>query len=491
MSDPTPLSLANLPALSGRIATPRYSRQALRPGIVHFGVGNFHRAHQAVYLDRLMNKGLAHDFAIVGVGTRPADNAVLNALQGQDHLTTVVEQSAAASTARITGAMTAMIGPDGAQRAIDALADPRTRIVTLTITEGGYYIDPTTGAFDENHPDIRADSEGSGAPKTVFGLILAGLARRWEAGVAPFTIASCDNIPHNGSVTRAAVTGLARLQGGDLAGRVSEVAFPNSMVDRITPATSQRERTLAQTLFGVADNWPVFCEDYTQWVIEDDFPAGRPPLEDVGVEFVADVSGHEAMKIRILNGSHAILAYPAALLGIDFVHDAMADPTVSTFLDKVVRDEVLPFVADVPGVDLPQYFTHTKTRIANPKVADTVRRLCHDGSNRQPKFIVPTLRDAVADGHAVRGLALASALWCRYCCGTTETGAQIAPNDPQWDGLNGLARQAMDAPQIWLEQGQIYGDLAHSPAFAGPFAASLATIRDSGVRSAIDAYLRR
>lgn len=492
MSDPTRLSLAHLESLPKGVGTPTYRREDLSPGIVHFGVGNFHRAHQAVYLDRLMNKGLAHDYAIIGVGTRPGDAAVANALTPQDCLTTVVEQSAHASSARITGVMTQMVGPGRSKAVINALADPRTRIVSLTITEGGYFIDPATGAFDANHPEMVADAAPSATPQTVFGLILEGLARRWQEGTPPFAIASCDNIPHNGHVARATVSGLAALRDPSLAERVkSEVAFPSSMVDRITPATSDRERALVRSAFGVADNWPVFCEDYIQWVMEDIFPAGRPPLEDAGVTFVADVTAHEAMKIRILNGGHAVLAYPAALMDIDYAHEAMAHPLVCAFLDAVERREIIPHVPDVPGTDLSAYLAKTTSRFANPKVADTIRRLCFDGSNRQPKFIVSSMRDRLKAGGTVDGLALVCALWCRYCAGTTDSGKEVAPNDPDWARLTALAKAARESPHVWLEQGSIYGDLAANTAFADVFAAHLGKLWQEGTAATLDHFLRR
>ena len=485
-------ALALSPSTLGEIArlmpVPSYDRAALAPGIVHFGVGNFHRAHQAVYLDRLMNAGRASDWAILGVGTRPSDAAVVDALRPQGWMTTVVSQSAEASEPRVTGPMIDMIGPGEVDRTLDALVDPRIRIVSLTITEGGYYVDAKTGGFDAGHPDIVADAAG-GVP-TVFGLILAGLERRRTAGIAPFTVMSCDNLPHNGHVARAAVIGLARLRSSGLADWVGEsVSFPNGMVDRITPATSDRERRLLAEEHGVLDAWPVFAEDFIQWVLEDDFPAGRPPLEEAGVEFVRDVSAHEAMKIRILNGGHAVIAYPAGLLDVAYVHEAMAHPLVSAFLDKVEREEIIPHVGKVPGTDLTAYYAKVRERFANPKIGDTVRRLCLDGSNRQPKFIVPTIRDRLAAGEDVRGLALVSALWCRYCHGETESGTDIAPNDPAWERLQKRARQARSDPATWLAQPDVYGDLKDEPRFAAPFVAALEEVWRDGTAQVLERYL--
>ena len=481
------LSLDNLPRLPGAIARPRYDPAALTPGIVHFGVGNFHRAHQGVYLDRLMNAGLAHDWATVGVGTRAPDAAVRDDLAAQDWLWTVVEQSAERSDARVVAPMSDMIGPARPDAVIAALADPAIRIVSLTVTEGGYYVNDA-GAFDPTHPDIAA--EASATPRTVFGQIAAGLQRRRERGVAPFTVMSCDNLPHNGAVARAAVAGTARLRDAALADWIeATVAFPNGMVDRITPATGERELALVERDHAVRDRRPVFCEDFIQWVLEDDFPAGRPPLEEAGVEFVADVTAHEMMKLRILNAGHAIIAYPSGLLGLEYAHDAMAHPLVSAFLGKVERDEIVPHVPSIPGTDPTAYFRRCAERFANPKIGDTIRRLCLDGSNRQPKFVVPTIRDRLAAGAPVAGLALESALWCRYCFGETEGGETIAPNDPDWDRLQARARAARDEPHAWLALDGVYGDVGRAPAFRDAFAAALARLWRDGTAATLDAYV--
>jgi mannitol 2-dehydrogenase len=485
----TKLSAAALPAIT-TAATPRYDRAGLTPGIVHFGIGNFHRAHQAVYLDDLFATGAGHDWALIGAGVREADIAMRQKLAEQDWLTTVVEQEAGTSSARITGAMIDYLPPGDSAAILAALADPSIRIVSLTITEGGYYIDPASQSFDPSHPDIAYDAAHPEAPRTAFGLILAGLLRRRAAGIAPYTVMSCDNIPGNGHVTRNAVVGLAQLIDPALARWVEgNVAFPNGMVDRITPATSSREKALLAEQFGIEDNWPVFCESFRQWVLEDNFPAGRPALEKVGVQFVDDVAPYEHMKIRILNGGHAAIAYPAGLLDIHFVHEAMAHKLVAGFLAKVERDEIIPIVPPVPHTDLGDYFALCERRFANPKIGDTIRRLALDGSNRQPKFIVPSALERVKRQQSVSGLSLVSALWCRYCYGETDSGAVIAPNDPNWDRLTAQARRARENPAAWLEMTDIYGELAAQPAFAAAFAQALATLWRIGTAATLQRYL--
>jgi len=485
----TKLSAAALASIT-TATVPAYDRGSLTAGIVHFGVGNFHRAHQAVYLDDLFATGADHDWAIIGAGVRDADEAMRQQLLAQDWLTTVVEQEADASSARITGAMIDYLRPGDSAAVIARLADPATRIVSLTITEGGYYIDPASQKFDPAHSDIVYDAANMAAPRTAFGLILAGLLARRAAGTIPFTVMSCDNIPGNGHVTQNAVIGLANLVDPALAAWVkANVAFPNGMVDRITPATSDREKTLLADDFGIADNWPVFCEKFRQWVLEDNFPAGRPALEKVGVQFVDDVAPYEHMKIRILNGGHATIAYPAGLLDIHFVHEAMEHSLVAAFLTKVEQEEIIPVVPPVPDTDLGDYYALCQRRFANPKIGDTIRRLALDGSNRQPKFIIPSAFDRVQRQQSVNGLALVSALWCRYCYGTTDSGAVIEPNDPSWARLTAQAKLAKADPAAWLAMADIYGDLAKNPAFITAFSNALNTLWKIGTSATLERYL--
>ncbi|MEZ5725156.1 MAG: mannitol dehydrogenase family protein [Paracoccaceae bacterium] len=481
------LNSANLSKLP--VATPAYDRAGLTGGIVHFGLGNFHRAHQAVYLDRLMNAGDGHDFAIIGAGVMPADAKARDVLAGQDFLYTVVEQSAGASDPRVVGAMIDYLAPGNPAAVIARLADPATKIASLTITEGGYFIDAATGHFNPAHPAIVADGQNPASPGTVFGLLVAGLKARRDAGIPPFTIMSCDNIPHNGVIAREAVVQTTRLSDPELAAWIDgNVAFPNGMVDRITPATSERERAMIREM-GVEDDSPVFCEDFLQWVLEDKFTAGRPALEKVGVEFVADVTPWELMKLRILNGGHAVIAYPAGLMDIHFVHEAMENDLVRGFLRKIENDEIIPAVPPVPNTDLHAYFAKVEERCANPKIGDTVRRLCLDGSNRQPKFIIPTIADRLAAGLPVEGLALESALWCRYCAGTTDSGAVIEDNDPNWDHLTAMARKAKDDPSAWLGMTEIYGDTGGNPAFAEAFGRWLGRLWADGTATTLKGYL--
>ena len=484
------LSAAALGRLPPGVAIPGYDRSTLSPGILHIGVGNFHRAHQAVYLDDLFATGRDHDWAIVGAGVRDFDVEVHDKLADQDWLTTVVEQEAQSTKLRVTGAMIDFVRPFDLTAMLDMLSRPAIRIVSLTVTEGGYCINPATQTFDPGHPEIVYDAAHAAAPKSAFGLIVAGLKRRRALGLAPFTVMSCDNIPGNGHVCQNAVAGLAELIDPELARWIrASVSFPNAMVDRITPATSARERAMLNDQYGVADNWPVFCEAFRQWVIEDRFPAGRPALETVGVTFVKDVAPYELMKIRILNGGHAAIAYPAGLLDIHFVHEAMADRQIAAFLKALTMREILSVVPPPPGVVLDDYRAKVAERFANPKIADTVSRLCLDGSNRQPKFILPTVADRLRAGADVSGLALVSALWCRYCFGESEGGKVIPPNDPAWDRLQGAARKARDDPRAFLALNDIFGALAETPVYVAAFSAALRQLWGQGVRKTLEGYL--
>jgi mannitol 2-dehydrogenase len=483
------LNKDTLNSLPDGVSVPSYDRSGLSAGIIHIGVGNFHRAHQAYYLDRLFETGADHDWAIIGAGIKPFDAAMRDKLKAQDWLNTVVELDPNGLTARVTGAMIDFleIGP---APLIEALADPAIRIVSLTITEGGYFVDPMTGGFDTKHPDILHDAAHPDAPKTVFGILLAGLQKRRAAGVAPFTVMSCDNLPENGHVAGQAVRGLAQMMSDDLGAWVAKnVAFPNGMVDCITPATTDLERQKVTDLFGIEDAAPVVCEPFHQWVLEDNFPTGRPALERVGVEFVTDVTPYELMKLRILNGGHAAIAYPAGLLGIHFVHDAMADKDISDWLMALQHREVIPTLSPIEGVDFVTYLNTTAARFSNAAVGDTIPRLCLDGSNRQPKFILATLRAALEAGGPIDGLALELALWCRYCAGTTEAGEPIKVDDAMAAPLAKAALAARTDPPVFLRLEAVFGDLGTNPRLTEAFTRQLNSLGANGVRRTLRAFI--
>ena len=478
-------TLSELPA---EIARPQYDRSALRGGILHIGVGNFHCAHQAVFLDRLFNRGLDHDWAVIGAGVRESDARMRSRLREQDWLSTVIELDPAGLTASVCGAMIDFVEVD-AQALIERLADPALRIVSLTITEGGYFIDAEGGGFRADHPDILRDIEQPHRPQTVFGILAAGLSTRCRRNIPPFTVLSCDNLPGNGDIARQAVVGLTGTVAPDLSDWIeSNVAFPNSMVDCITPATTDRERQLVAERFGIDDLSPVTCEPFRQWVLEDHFPAGRPALEEVGVEFVDDVSGHELLKLRVFNGGHAAIAYPAALLGLNFAHEAMSDSQIRNYLRRLQQTEIMPTVPRVPGVDIDAYFAQVEERFSNRRVADAIARLCLDGSNRQPKFILETLSDRLAARQPVDGLALEIALWCRYCVGIDEQGDEIPVEDEMAPRLEDHAERARSDPGVFLQMTDVFGSIGSSAEFGREFSRALRSLWKNGVRATLQAY---
>ncbi|WP_108485508.1 mannitol dehydrogenase family protein [Oceaniglobus ichthyenteri] len=483
------LNLQTLPALPARIATPSYARGDLTAGIVHIGLGNFHRAHQAWYLHRLMQRGLAHDWAILGAGVRPADAAQREKMLAQDCLTTLIELDPAGKSAEVTGAMIGYVpvAPDNAPL-IAHMAEPAIRIVSLTVTEGGYYV-AADGGFDGEHPDMRADATHPDTPKTAFGAMIAALRLRRANGTGPFTCQSCDNLQGNGDILRQTLVGLARLGDPDLATWIDDnVTFPNAMVDCIVPATGAGELALARS-FGIDDAVPVTHENFRQWVIEDKFCAGRPDWDQVGAVFTADVHSYEAMKLRQLNAGHQIIATPGELLSIDTIAGTMAHPLIRDAFRKIQTDEIVPHVAAVPGMTPLAYVDLIAGRFSNPEIHDTTRRVAFDGSSRHPGFLHPIIRDALARGTPFDGLALIEALWARMCYATREDGSVIAPNDPAWDILQAAAKTAKDDPQHWIDQRRFYGDLGQNPAFAERFDVWLRLIWRDGTEAALRRYL--
>ncbi len=486
----TKLSLAALPEFPAEISRPGYERAALRPGIVHIGLGNFHRAHQSWYLHRLMQSGTAHDWAIIGAGVRAGDEAQRRKLVEQDYLTTLIELDPKGTSAEIVGSMIGFVPVEEGNAALIAqMADPAIRIVALTVTEGGYYIDPQSGEFDAGHRDILHDAANPETPRTGFGAMIAALKLRRTAGHGPFTGQSCDNLQGNGAILRQTVVALAAMSDPDLAAWIdAQCSFPNSMVDCIVPATGPNELALAAG-FGIDDAAPVTHENFRQWVIEDDFCAGRPDWDKVGATFTKDVHSFEAMKIRILNGGHQLLANAGEILSVEFISGCMAHPLVGDFFRKTARSEIAPLVQAVPDMTPEAYVDLIDARFSNPKIVDTVRRVAFDGASRHPGFLLPTIRDALAADLPHDGLALSQALWARMCAGSREDGSEIEPNDPLWDALKLAAEAAKTNPDAWLAQA-FYGDLADHSGFSAQFAYWLDLIWSDGAEAALRAYVK-
>jgi mannitol 2-dehydrogenase len=489
MTGVTPLGASTLPSLADQVAVPGYDRSAVRTGVVHFGVGGFHRAHQAMYLDRLMNEGKALDWGICGVGVLPSDRRMKEALHAQDCLyTLVVKHSDGTFEPRVIGSIVEyLFAPDDPDAVVEKMADQATRIVSLTVTEGGYNFNAVTGEFDATNPDVAADLRPGAAPRTVFGLVTEALARRRERGLPPFTVLSCDNIQGNGDAARRSFGAFATLRDPELGEWVaSTVAFPNSMVDRITPVTTDDDRAEIARRFGVQDRWPVVCEPFTQWVAEDRFGLGRPSLEDVGVQVVDDVEPYELMKLRLLNASHQGLCYLGYLAGYRLVHEVCQDPLFANFLLAYMDREATPTLEPVPGIDLDEYKPNLIARFSNPHVRDTVARLCAESSDRIPKWLLPVIRHNLAHGGEITRSAAVVASWARYAEGVDEQGQPIEVVDRLADRLVATARRQRENPLAFLADRELFGDLVDDERFTSAYREHLDSLHEHGARATLE-----
>jgi mannitol 2-dehydrogenase len=495
MTDPVPpqsLSARTLKYWRGRLPVPAYDRDLVTPGVVHVGVGGFHRAHQAMYHDRLMNEGMALDWGICGVGVLAADRSMKQALGAQDGLyTLVLKHSDGTYEPRVIGSIVEyLFAPDDPEAVIEKMAAEPTRIVSLTITEGGYNIHDATGEFDVTNPDVIHDLGPGAVPRTTFGLITEALRRRREHGLAPFTVMSCDNLQDNGHLTKRVFTAFARLRDPELGDWVErEVCFPNSMVDRITPATTDADRAEVRERFGIEDRWPVVCEPYTQWVLEDAFTAGRPPYEDAGVQVVDQVEPYELMKLRLLNASHQAMCYFAYLSGYRLVHEAAQDPLFQAFLLGYMDKEATPTLAPVPGVDLDGYKHTLIERFSNPQVRDTIARLCAQSSDRIPKWLLPVVRQQLATGGEIRRSAAVVASWARYAEGVDEQGEPIEVVDRLRDSLTQLARCQREDPDAFIANRDVFGALADDERFATAYRSALTSLHQRGARATLESLV--
>ncbi len=486
------LSARALHELPARVHTPAYDRGQVATGVVHMSVGGFHRAHQAMYHDELLAAG-APDWGICGIGVLPGDRAMRDALTAQDGLYTLVERAGdGTSRARVIGSLTEyLLTPDDPEAVIEKLAAPATRVVSMTITEGGYSIHPLTGELDPDLPDIAHDLTPGAVPRSAFGLMAEALDRRRKRGLAPYTVMSCDNLEANGDLTRATLTAFARLRDPGLAEWLEEEGrFPNSMVDRITPQTTDADRADVRERFGIEDRWPVVCEPYVQWVLEDSFTLGRPPYEDVGVQVVDDVRPYELMKLRLLNAGHQALGYFAHLCGYRFVHEAAQDPLLRTFLLGYMDEEATPTLEPVPGVDLDAYKQTLIERFANAGVADTVARLCAESSDRIPKWLLPVIRAQLETGGELRRSAAVVASWARYAEGVDEQGRPIEVRDRLRDSLTAAARRQRQDPTAFIEHRDLFGTLADEPRFVEAYVSALDLLHRHGARATLEHAVR-
>ena len=482
------LNNKNLPKFN--IIKPQYDRSELSPGIVHIGVGNFHRAHLSWYLHRLMQKNKNLDWGIIGSGVLNYDREMQQKLKKQDFLTTLIELDPQGNkNCEIIGPMIDYVSVESNNLSlINAMSDSRIRIVSLTVTEGGYFLDGENGELDFTNPDIVNDINNPNSPKTVFGAIVYALNIRRNNGHGPITCLSCDNLIKNGDKLKQAVIGIAKNTNKDLSDWILEnCTFPNSMVDCIVPSTGKRELELVKKI-GINDSVPVVHENFRQWVIEDKFCAGRPNWEDVGVQFSSKVHQYEEQKIRILNAGHQIIANAAELLSIDTIDKAIKHEGIYSFLKKVMKEEIIPHVNPLPDLSPEKYFESILNRFLNPEIKDTTRRVAFDGSSRHSLFLVPSINDSIKNKMPLKGLALVQALWAKMCQGVREDNSMIENNDPIWEILNTYAIEAKKNPLKWLDIKEVYGNLDHDQSFKELFINWLNSLEELGVEKTIIKY---
>lgn len=483
-SRPRPRALRdrNLARLGRRIDVPLYRRDQLTTGVVHLGVGGFHRAHQAVYFDDLARLGVT-GWGITGVGLR--SRGVHEALSAQDLLYTVLEQGAAGDRARVVGTLRRYFyAPEQPARVVAALRRRSTHLVTLTLTGDGYPADPVTGRL--TGPDAEQDRGSLSQPTTAFGFLVAGLEERRRRGHPGLTVLSCDNRADSAAAARASVLALAERVDPALVRWVERhVRFPDSMVDRITPATSDEHRRLVEERLGVRDRWPVVTEPFSQWVVQDDFAGARPPLDQVGVEFVADVGPHKLAKTRLLNGSHCALGFLGTLAGYRDTGEAMADPLVYDYLSALMGREVGPLLPAVPGLDLASYQQTLLTRFANPVLVDPLSRLAGRASTKVPSYLLPSLREAADTRRPHELLALAVAAWLH--CLRQPGGAGLA--DARAEELQALAVAGGADQRAVLGMTEVFGDLGHHSVVNRTLRRQLRSFDEHGWRSTVAASL--
>lgn len=468
------LQQQNLKKLESRMPVPTYDRTAAKIGIVHIGVGGFHRAHQAYYLHQLRQLGEASDWNICGIGLREADAKLQDVFNKQDHLyTLMVKHPDGKIEPEVIGSIVNFkMGVTDSKPVIDSMANIDTRIVSLTITEGGYNFNPTTGEFNFDNPDIQHELRHPNDPITVYGFLTAALKRRRDNGHPAFTILSCDNIEHNGDMARKMLLTFAEAQDADLAKWIAqEVCFPNSMVDRITPVTTPSDIEILSKNYGVQDAWPVTCEPFIQWVVEDKFANGRPAFEKVGVQFVPDVVPYEKMKLRLLNAGHSVLGLLGILHGHPTIDACTKDELFASYLRSFFDEEATPILGKIEGIDLSKYKDSLLERFANPNIKDSVSRICTESSAKLPKFLIATIDENLAIGGSIKFATLVIAAWCYYSDKQIDqNGQSLEINDAMKDQLHKAAQQTSTDPLGFIKQESIFGSLIKNERFTKLYA---------------------
>lgn len=486
------LSQAKLPNLASPAKGPNYSRADVTPGIVHIGIGAFHRAHMAVYVDDILVN--EPHWGIIGASVRSPDTKI--ALAPQDYLYSVTAKDADGASSRVVGSVIDIIDASQDTRSLIAtISDPAIRILSLTVTEKGYCHDPASGELLSDHPDIIHDLAHPETPRSVPGIIAAALATRRARGAKGLTVLSCDNLQGNGHVAGNVVRGLAQLRDHSLAAWIADnVSFPSTMVDRIVPSTTESDRQAVDDILGLEDAWPVVTEPFSQWVIEDKFVAGRPAFETVGVQMVAEVEPFEFMKLRMLNGSHSAMAYLGLLAGYETVAQTIADPGVRTLLQTMMAEEVIPTLS-VPGIDLIDYRDRLLRRFANPALQHRCAQIAMDGSQKLPQRVLMPIRERLDRRQPIQLLSLTVAAWIAHVARTVQADPADL-RDPLVDRLAEAVRNS-DGTAASLVRNifaitDIFGDdLAAKPELTDAVEAHLDRLLSQGVGSAIAAALIR
>ena len=487
------LSRRSIPALPPGISAPAYDPAAVSAGIVHLGLGGFHRAHMARYTHELMELDpAALRWGILGVGLLPGDRRMTDSLAPQDGLYTLIEREGAVERVRLIGSLAGLIfAGETTTELLAALDQPAVRIVSLTVTENGYCLDPATKRLNPTHEMVRGDCATPERPCSAIGVITAALRRRRQAGVDPFTVLSCDNIQSNGAVLRRAVLDLAILQNQatEFADWIADtVSFPSTMVDRITPVTTAADIERLASQHGLADRWPVVCETFTQWVIEDRFPAGRPAWERVGAQFVDDVEPYEFMKLRLLNASHLAVSGLGRLAGYDTISEAMADRRIAAVMRALMDRETGPTLPPVPGIDLADYKRTLLERFANPAIKDTVDRVNADAPLN---VLLDPIRSRLEANQDLDFLALALAAWLRRVRGEDERGVTIPVRHPEAELLRAKAIEGRTDPGPLLGIQSLFGELGGVARLAAPVGHWLTLLYDFGIERTLDEAARR
>ena len=482
------LNSENLSSISERITIPQYDRTKIKTGIVHVGIGGFHRSHEAFYTDQLLHDQSITDWGICGIALLNFDTRIYNTLKEQNGLyTLIVKELDGTHTNRVIGSIVEYLyAPENPTAVIEKMASPEVKIISLTITEGGYNYNEATKAFDFGNSLIQHDLDHPEAPKTIFGYLTQALKLRKERGLNGVTIQSCDNIQGNGHMTKTMLLSyVGKAEPSLVAWIESNVSFPNAMVDRITPATAPNDILNLIKTTGVHDAWPVVCEPFKQWVIEDDFIAGRPAWETVGAQFVENVEPYEKMKLSLLNAGHSVLGILGALVGYSTIDEAVNNPNISAFLNNYMDTEVTPTLGDLDGINLKEYKHSLLERFGNINIKDQIDRICSESSAKFPIFVLPTVNAQLKGNGTVELAAFIVAAWAIYSLGNDENGKPLIIKDAMELQLNEKAKMAVNNPKVFLEIESIFGQLKNDKTFVAAYTNAYKNIVANGVEKSV------